>query len=55
MQRIDNFLENDVFNNIKNIIIKNFPWYYNETTGSDNDFSDFLFFSFVVSRQSSKE
>jgi hypothetical protein len=44
MQRIDNFLENDVFNNIKNIIIKNFPWYYNETTGSDNDFSDFLFF-----------
>ena len=41
IQVIDNFLEKEVFNNIKNIILgDNFPWYYNDfmTRDPDNKF-----------------
>ena len=41
IQVVDNFLEKEVFNNIKNIILgDNFPWYYNDfmTRDPDNKF-----------------
>ncbi len=41
IQVIDNFLEKEVFNNIKNIILgDHFPWYYNDfmTRDPDNKF-----------------
>ena len=38
IQVIDNFLEKEVFNNIKNIILgDNFPWYYNDFMTRDPD------------------
>ena len=38
IQVIDNFLEKEVFNNIKNIILgDHFPWYYNDFMTRDPD------------------
>ena len=38
IQIIDNFLDKEVFNNIKNIILgDNFPWYYNDFMTKDPD------------------
>ena len=38
IQVIDNFLEKEKFNNIKNIILgSNFPWYYNDFMTRDPD------------------
>ena len=41
---LDNFLQEDEFNNIKNIIMgDNFPWYYNDAVGTKEDTSNFYF------------
>jgi hypothetical protein len=41
---IDNFLPEEEFNNIKNIVMgNNFPWYYNSSVADDTDISSFYF------------
>jgi hypothetical protein len=48
MKILQNFLEKDVFNNIKNILLSNnFPWYYSQITGNKNDYSDSFFYHFL--------
>jgi len=47
-QIINNFLNEENFRNIQNILCgQNFPWYYNSSTGSEKDYSDY-FFSHVI-------
>lgn len=44
MNVIPNFLEPNIFNEIKNIVFKtNFPLYYSDIVGSKSDHSDFMF------------
>jgi len=48
MKTIQNFLEKDIFNNIKNILLSNnFPWYYSQITGNKKDYSDSFFYHFL--------
>jgi hypothetical protein len=45
---IDNFLEKNVFNNIKEILTNDkFCWYYQSTVGNKNDYTDFFFCHFL--------
>jgi hypothetical protein len=40
---IDNFLDKEIFKKVKKEL-DNIPWYYSETTGDGNDYSNFLFY-----------
>lgn len=45
---IDNFLEKNIFNNIKQILTSDkFCWYYQPTVGNKNDYTDFFFCHFL--------
>jgi len=46
---IPNFIqEREVFENIKRSVMDpNFPWFYNSTTGSSYDKSDYLFYHWL--------
>ena len=44
IKTIDNFLDNDVFLKIKQLLLSaDFPYYYNSYVGNKEDFSDFYF------------
>ena len=46
MKVIDNFLDKDYFNKIKDIILSdNFSWYYNDSITSKNDPKHFFYFT----------
>ena len=48
IERIDNFLNKNIFNEIKNILTSdNFPWYYKSVVGHPEDNSDFFFCHFL--------
>ncbi len=56
MKIIENFLERNIFENVKNTLLDlNFPWYYSPTTGHRTDYSDSFFnhFLFYNNQQSS--
>ena len=56
MKIIENFLEKEIFNNIKDTLLDyNFPWYYSDVTGNTEDNSDSFFchFLFLNDQQSS--
>ena len=45
---VDNFLDKDYFNEIKNFILsEEFPWYYNNGISSENDPKDFYYFTHI--------
>jgi len=45
---IDNFLDKEYFNKIKNFILsEEFPWYYNDRISNKNDPKDFYYFTHV--------
>lgn len=45
MRICEDFLEKNLFLELqKNLFNTNFPWYYNKTTGNENDTSNFFFY-----------
>ena len=45
---VDNFLDKDYFNQIKNFILsEEFPWYYNDRISNKNDPKDFYYFTHI--------
>ena len=44
MKIVDNFLTNDEFENIKNILMSDdFPWYFNDYITDEKDINNFYF------------
>jgi len=48
MKIIENFLEKESLNNIKNILLdSNFTWHYSNFTGNNKDYSDSFFYHYL--------
>jgi hypothetical protein len=52
---IDNFLDKEYFNKIKNFILsEEFPWYYNDRISNKNDPKDFYYFTHAFYTENSE-